>query len=262
MAYDSDQFHEHGWARIRGAFSAAAAAAMRDAVWRTLEGAGMHRDRPSSWTMERPPNLQQLKSAAVFQQVGSRVLLAAIEAIFEGRPYEPPKNWGAIFLVFPTTTPWALPARGWHIDANYASPLWPARGVKTFALLGNVVPRGGATLLVSGSHRLVHRWFQQNPPPRRAHSAAMRSLLLSQPYLRDLHRAGEARQRIERFMDGAEDVGGIPLQIVEATGDAGDVILVHPLVMHVAATNNSPEPRFMLSGGVTTDMWGWHGELA
>ena len=64
-------------------------------------------------------------------------------------------------------------------------------------------------------------------------------------------------ERIERFMGRVEDLDGIPLQVVEATGNAGDVILVHPLVMHVAAPNNAAQPRFMMSGGVTTDSWGW-----
>ena len=250
-------FHEHGWVRVRGAFDADAARAMRDFVWRALENVGIHRDRPSTWTVERPPHLQSLKDDPVFQKVGSTILLSAIDTILDGVPHERPKNWGALFLAFPGRTPWCVPTSGWHIDAYYASPLLPMRGVKTFALFGDVAPRGGGTLMVSGSHRLVHRWFQEHPPSRGARSAEMRKQLLKQPYVRDLHRPGDDGERIERFMRCVEDVDGIPLQVVEATGDAGDVILVHPLAMHVAAPNNAAEPRFMLSGGVTTDMWGW-----
>jgi ectoine hydroxylase-related dioxygenase (phytanoyl-CoA dioxygenase family) len=58
-------------------------------------------------------------------------------------------------------------------------------------------------------------------------------------------------------MDHAEEAGGIPLRVTENTGAAGDVILLHPLMMHVAARNTGSGPRFLLSGGVTTDMWGW-----
>jgi hypothetical protein len=260
VAFDAHEFRELGWLRVRGAFSAAAAHAMRDTVWRALQQVGIYRDRPATWTVERPPNLQHLKAAATFRQVGSSALLAAIEAILERSADDPPQNWGAVFLSFPAKTPWALPTHGWHIDAYYASPLWPARGVKTFALFGDVVPRGGATLLVSGSHRLVHRWFRENPPPRGESSAQLRKRLLAQPYLRDLHTAGDAGERIERFMERVEEAAEIPLQVVEATGDAGDVILLHPLLMHAAAPNNSLQPRFMLSGGITTDNWGWNDE--
>jgi len=55
-------------------------------------------------------------------------------------------------------------------------------------------------------------------------------------------------------------VDGIPLQVVENTGAAGDVMLLHPLTLHVAAPNNGAAPRFLLSGAVTTDNHGWGGE--
>jgi len=167
-------FRDHGWVRIPGAFNADAARVMRDTVWRALDTLGMHRDRPSTWTMEQPPKLQHLKNDPGFKKVGSRRLLSAIDAFLDGLPHEWPKDWGAFFLEFPGKTPWRVPTSGWHSDAYYSSPLLPACGVKTFALFGHVAPRGGGTLMVSGSHRLVHKWFQDNPPPRGARSALKR----------------------------------------------------------------------------------------
>lgn len=111
-------------------------------------------------------HLQQLKNDPIFQRVGGPILLSAIDAILEGLPYEKPKNWGALFLAFPRNAPWRIPTSGWHIDAYYASPLLPMRSVKTFALFGDIAPRGGGTLMVSGSHRLVYKWLQENPPSR------------------------------------------------------------------------------------------------
>ncbi|MBO9669100.1 MAG: phytanoyl-CoA dioxygenase family protein [Sphingobium sp.] len=250
-------FREHGWMRVPQAFGAEAAAAMRDAVWAVLAETGIERDRPETWTVERPAHLQRLKADPVFQAVGSRTLLAAIDAVLEGRAYDVPKNWGGFFIAFPTETRWAIPASGWHIDANYVSPLWPAGGVKTFALLDDVALRGGGTLMVSGSHRLVHRWFAKNPPLPGVRSVDMRKRLLSHPYIGALHEAGDRDARIARFMDREEEHDGVALRVVETTGAAGDVILAHPLLMHVAAPNNTARPRFLLSGGVTLDDWGW-----
>jgi ectoine hydroxylase-related dioxygenase (phytanoyl-CoA dioxygenase family) len=230
---------------------------MRDAVWHALADVGICRDRPSTWTVERPPNLQHLRTDPVFRAVGSKVLLEAIDAILESQRYETPRDWGALFIAFPSNAKWGVPTSGWHIDANYTSELWPTRGVKTFALLGDVVPRGGGTQIVSGSHSLVHGWFQENPPKHVARSADMRKLLQSHPYIRDLHSAGDPDARVARFMDRGEDADGVPLQVVETTGAAGDVIILHPLVLHVAAPNKAAEPRFLLSGGITTNMWGW-----
>ncbi len=85
----------------------------------------------------------------------------------------------------------------------------------------------------------------------------MRKLLRGHPYIADLHTEGERDARIARFMDGGEVVDGVPLQVVEATGAAGDVIVLHPLALHAAAPNNGAAPRFMLSGGVTTQLARW-----
>jgi hypothetical protein len=250
-------FRAHGWMRVRQAFAPEAAAAMRDTVWAALADAGVDRLRPATWTVERPTHLQRLKSDPVFSAVGSDILRAAIDAILEGQTWEAPKDWGAFFLAFPSNVPWDIPSSGWHIDAKLDGPLWPSTGVKTFALLGDIVPRGGGTQMIGGSHRLVHRWFQDNPPPPGNRSADMRKRLLAHPYIRDLHTSGDREARIARFLKTAEDAEGIPLQVVETVGQAGDVFLVHPLVMHVAAPNNAVQPRFLLSGGVTTDGWGW-----
>jgi hypothetical protein len=243
--------------RLPQAFGPEAAAAMRDAVWDALGAVGIYRDRPSTWTVERPVQLQHLKDDPAFQAVGSEALFSSIDAMLEGRTYKAPSNWGTCFIAFPSKAEWRIPASGWHIDANYMSPLWPTGGVKTHALFSDIAPRGGGTQIVSGSHRLVHKWFEEHPPPSGVRGAGLRKLLQVHPFIRDLHSEGDPDARIARFMEQTEEVDGVPLRVVENIGHAGDVILLHPLVLHVAAPNNSTAPRFLLSGGVTTDMWGW-----
>jgi hypothetical protein len=252
-----EHFRVHGWMRVHQAFDRAAAAIMRDVVWDGLAKVGFQRHSPSTWCIERPGKLQKLKDHPAFNAVGSERLLGAIDAVLETQDYERPTRWGAIFVAFPTEEEWGVPASGWHIDANYASPLWPPKGVQTHALFGDIAPRSGATQILSGSHRLIHQWFRANPPPAGAHSADMRRSLQAHPYIRELHTEGSRNDRIARFMGRVEEVDGIPLQVIENTGAAGDVILLHPLTLHVAAPNNGAAPRFLLSGGVTTDMHGW-----
>ena len=260
MIHDNDQtiehFHIHGWMRVRAAFSADEATAMRAAVWSALADVGISRSEPSTWTKERPEHLQHLKNHPAFRAVGSVRLLQAIVAALEGQAYERPRNWGACFLAFPSQRPWNVPSGGWHIDANYMSALSPPLGVRTHALFGDVAPRAGGTLIVSGSHRLVHTYFKDHPPPPGARGVDYRRLLQGHPYLRDLHTEGDARERAGRFMDRSEDHDGIPLRVVENAGTAGDVILLHPLVLHVATPNTGNAPRFLLSGGIDLpSMW-------
>lgn len=251
-----EHFRAHGWIRVRAAFSVDQAAAMRAAVWRALAAVGIDQNDRSTWTKERPEHLQHVKGDPAFRAVGSARLLKAIDGVLEGQAHEPPKNWGACFLAFPSQLEWNVPSGGWHLDANYVSALAPPEGIRTHALFGDVAPRGGGTLIVSGSHRLVHQYFKEHPPPADARGADYRKLVHGHPYLRDLHADGDADERVARFMDRDEEHGGIALRVVENIGIAGDVILLHPLVLHVATANKSDTPRFLLSGGVDLpSMW-------
>jgi ectoine hydroxylase-related dioxygenase (phytanoyl-CoA dioxygenase family) len=210
--------------RVRAAFTADEAAAMRAVVWRALSPAGINECDPATWTKERPEHLQHVKSDPAFRAVGSPRLLAA--------------------------------SSGWHIDANYLSALAPPDGVRIHALFSDVAPRAGGSLIVSGSHRLAHKFFREHPPRPGARGADYRRLLQGHSYIRDLHMEGDAGARAARFMERAEEHDGVPLQVVENTGAAGDVLLLHPLVLHVATSNNGAEPRFLLSGGIDLpSMW-------
>ena len=177
-------FRVHGWMRVRAAFSVDEAAAMRAAAWRALAKVGIRRSDPSTWTRERPEHLQHVKDDPAFRAVGSARLLEAIDAALEGQAYEKPKNWGALFLAFPSNQAWNVPSRGWHVDANYLSALSPPAGVRTHALFGDVASRAGGTLIVSGSHRLVHQVLQRQSATagrtrRRLSEAPSRSSLYS-----------------------------------------------------------------------------------
>lgn len=105
--------------------------------------------------------------------------------------------------------------------------------------------------------------FRDHPPPPDARGAEFRKLLQAHPYIRDIHTQGDRDERVARFMERVEEADGIPLRVVENTGAAGDVILIHPLMLHVAAPNNGSELRFLLSGGVdTATMWAEVAELS
>ncbi|HEY7338509.1 MAG TPA: hypothetical protein VH639_26720 [Bryobacteraceae bacterium] len=164
---------------------------------------------------------------------------------------------GRLFLQFPTGREWDVPSTGWHLDGNYAGRLAPPSGVMAHAMLSDVGPRCGGVNILSGSHRLVHRWFSENPPPQDARAAQFRKSLERHPYLRDLCTAGDPATRIARFHARVEEVDGIPLQVVENTASAGDVILLHSLLLHAAApvAHLGPQPRFLLSKGFHERYW-------
>ena len=253
---DLEHFRTFGWVRVQGAFSADAAATMCAVIWAGLGQVGIVRDQPSTWTKTRPEHLQHLKSDPAFRAVGSERTVGAIRQLLEGQALPLPKDWGALFLHFPTGGEWDVPSSGWHMDGDYTGELSPPCGLLIHAILDDVGARHGGTNILSGSHRLVHQWFTENPPAAGARSAQMRKSLQRHPYLRDLCTAGDPAMRIARFHERAEVVDGIPLQVVENTASAGDVILMHTLLLHaVPAAHLGSQPRFLLSTGIQQPYW-------
>jgi phytanoyl-CoA dioxygenase PhyH len=244
-----EDFRTHGWICVPAAFSADDAAAMCDVIWeRGLAQMGILRNDSSTWTKDRPEHLQHLKSDPAFRAIGSARTMGAIKDVLEGREWQRPTDWGAFFLQFPTRREWNVPASGWHLDGDYTGSLLPPCGVKVHAMLTDVGPRCGGMNILSGSHRLVHKWFRENAPLPGAKGAQLRKSLQRHPYLRDLCTEGDPGERIARFHDRVQEVDGIPLKVIENTASAGDVILMHSLLLHAPpAAHTGREPRFLLN---------------
>jgi hypothetical protein len=49
------------------------------------------------------------------------------------------------------------------MDCGFEQATWPVRSVKLFAFFGEVGPRGGGTMLLPGTHRLVDRYREGLP---------------------------------------------------------------------------------------------------
>jgi hypothetical protein len=244
-----EHFRTYGWIRVRAAFSAEDAASMCDVIWGALARGGIRRNDSSTWTKARPEHLQCLKGDPAFRAIGGTRTISAIDEVLEGQPWQRPSDWGAFFLQFPTAHEWDVPSAGWHLDGDYAGRLLPPCGVKVHAMLTHVGPRCGGTNILSGSHRLVHKWFSENPPGHGVRGAQLRKSLQRHPYLQDLCTAGDPAARVARFHERVEEVDGIPLQVIENTASAGDVILMHSLLLHAGApaAHLGTQPRFLLN---------------
>ena len=51
--------------------------------------------------------------------------------------------------------------------------------------------------------------------------------------------------RIAAFMDEETTVEGVPIRVVELTGEPGDMVFCHPVMVHCRAQNRGARPRFM-----------------
>ena len=243
-----EHIRTQGWIRVKAAFSANDAAAMCDIIWRALAKAGISRDDSSTWKKARPHHLQHLKSDPAFCAIGSDRTISAIDEVLEGQPWQMPKDWGAFFLLFPSRGRWDVPSTTWHVDGDYTGRLLPPCGVKVHAMLNDVGLRCGGTNILSGSHRLVHKWFAENPPPSGTRGAQLRDSLQRHAYIRDLCTAGDPKVRVTRFHENVEEIDGIQVRVLENTASAGDVILMHSLLLHAPpAAHLGRQPRFLLN---------------
>ena len=70
----------------------------------------------------------------------------------------------------------------------------------------------------------------------------------SHPWLAELSgKAPDQGDRIRRFMEEGAVVDGVPVRVVELTGEPGDAVLTHPAICHCRSYNCSQTPRFMRS---------------
>ena len=116
-----------------------------------------------------------------------------------------------MLLSLPNQGEWSLKGLNWHLDISRATAVLP--GVQAFVILDTLLPHGGGTLALAGSHRV--RNAQGLYPVLR--SGAVQDL----------------RQ------------DGVALKVLEMTGDAGDVYLMDMRVVHSPSINATKNVRMM-----------------
>lgn len=251
------EFERTGLLRLPGGVDADSAAGMVDRIWDHLRDEhAVVRDRPDSWTVVTPRGLRPVTAAREFRALGSPTLRAAADDLLGAGRWTPPRRWGRLLITFPDSSvrTWVLPHDVWHNDFMPVHDQSEPRAVQLFVILSDLAPGGGGTLVLTGSHRLIRRYLDRSdagPHPRR-----LRELLGADPWLRDLWRPSgdqSPEDRTRRFMIDGGTVGDVPLRVVELTGRAGDVYLMHCDTFHCAAPNVNDSPRMMATGLLARD---------
>jgi len=217
---------------------------MRDHFWEFLSTKhGIERERPDTWTVERPRSLQALKRSGAFNPMASDRVRGALDELLGTADWQPPKTWGLPLVTFPTPgAGWTVPSSGWHVDSY--GPDHELPGVTVFAFLVPVAPGGGGTVVLPQSHRLFNRHIATTGTWRSADVKA--ALGTEHPWLRDLWGQEAQPDRVTRYLEEGAVVDGSQLRVQELTGEPGDVILMHSRTLHAPAPNSLTTPRMML----------------
>jgi hypothetical protein len=245
----ADEFCRTGIIKIERAFSRGDATRMQDVLWGELRRRyGIERDDPSTWNRHEPTGLKSTKRSGVFAPICSPVVSDVLDGLLGAERWQRPTQFGNVLVTMPKATEWRVPHRIWHSDFPSTLPADRLVAVKVWALVDTVDPGGGGTPQLVGSHASFARYVARSPEPD--YKRAKFGFLNSHPWLKALTRDDGDPARNETFMGAATDVDGVPLRVIECTGDAGDVYVTHPWVFHSIADNVTPRPRLMRSAVV------------
>jgi hypothetical protein len=225
---DVEQFLDKGYVRLSGCFTREAAAAHTRHIWTRL---GYREDDPSTW--DRPSvhmaSLNDIDVATFAPKAWQAAceLIGGAERMAPGNPFP----WTDGFIVNlwqDADQPWqpASPdSPGWHVDGGFFRHYLdsPEQGLLAIVLWSDVVHQGGATIAATDSVGPVARFLAAHPegvmPGRESEHGAEHF-----PYAEVAQQCGE---------------------FIEATGEVGDVYLLHPFVLHAKSQNVLRRPRFI-----------------
>ena len=220
-----EQFVELGYVRLPEAMSRRVAGQCRDLARAQLD---LAETRPR----RRPVVRGLVEGAPVREAANSRRLLEAVGQLLEGESWHCRANLGLFVVRFPSDVD---PGdTGWHVDGSFPGPAtsdlssWyvnyrsTGRGLLLLCLLSDVGVDDAPTRIAEGSHLAV---------------------------------PGLLRPHGERGVRGHDvplpDVRG---SVALATGDAGDVYLCHPFLVHAASwPHRGAQPRVIAQPPISLD---------
>lgn len=242
-AEQKTQFEQDGIIKLPGFLSDEVVNPVIHAVFEVFANAGIWAD--GRWRLEHlPPTNAPLagsemvkgtKKIRATRDLVTADLLKVISDLEDGKVLGTHSEKIQILFTRPNATTWSVPASIWHLD----TPRIPSNkrpGVQMFTFLNSVEPQGGGTLVVAGSHRLLneHQFIRSKDVKKR---------LAQKPFFCDLLSKKFADR--DNLMSRMDSVEGIPVRVVEMTGQPGDVYLTDLRMLHTLSDNVLQVPRVM-----------------
>ena len=221
-----DDFIRDGFVAIRGAFPPEVARECRAQLWRQLPE---DENDPSTWV--RPVARLDYQSGPAFEaSVNTDRLRAAFDELVGPGQWMPRSDVGTFAIRFPSDQ--AAGDDGWHIDVSFP-PQDASKASDAFAWRANVTSRGRALLMLM----LFSDVSEEDAPTRLRRGSHCDVARLLAPH-------GETGlDALEISMAAAEATSGHPVDL--ATGQAGDVYVCHPFLVHAAQGQAGGRPRFL-----------------
>ena len=212
-----DHFLEKGYIILRNCFEDDLAAEWRELAFRRL---GYDPQDPGTWEQPRV-HLSSMNRISVkdFAPVAWTAICDLLGG--EERLNQPDFQWADGFIInfnIGADQPWQSPSPevgGWHKDGDFFRHFLdsPEQGLLTIVVWSDIQPQSGGTFVACDSVKPVAQRLYQHPE----------GLL-----------PGGFGGLIEHCRD-----------FIEITGEVGDVVLLHPFILHAASQNPSGRARFI-----------------
>ncbi|HVH05126.1 MAG TPA: phytanoyl-CoA dioxygenase family protein [Myxococcota bacterium] len=249
-------FAARGLLRLPGLVDRAVVAALRERLAERLRG-GLVPDPPPPGFVVHASATASLVKRTAFAEVWGAAAVELVDDLVGAGRYVPPGAGQILAVAFPTPgAAWRVPHKVWHLDYTAPGSLAGIAGVQLFLCLDRVAPRAGATVVACGTHRLIEALRQREGAGFPGRSQVVRKRLAAEcPWLGALTSLREGEDRVARFVERAELCGGVELQVVELAGEPGDVLAMHPWLLHAPALNCGDRPRAVLTERVRSKEW-------
>jgi hypothetical protein len=247
-SHDLAHFADQGFVRVTDALHTPFVVKTQTAIWDQLQAQyGIARQDSTTWRPGWCGINKKIIDAAVGIEITPR-LVAAIDQLLGVAQWRPVKTLGGLLLTMPEPehTPWE-PALDWHFDNDPRAYRERVDELMLFTFFSSVRPRGGGTVVLAGSPHLVERYLAACADGSVTDTLSHTSGLAAwHPWLEEIMSSRPSGARsTAMLMEEPVEVDGVPLQIVELTGEPGDAVLCHPALLHTVSMNCSTIPRFM-----------------
>jgi hypothetical protein len=212
------QFLERGHVVLHDCFSRELAQEWTEQAFRRL---GCDAHDPATWREARihMPTARRME----LKGLAPRAWAAACELLGGEERIKQPCHCGDGFIVnfsHGAGRLWKPPSAGspgWHKDGDFFRHFLdsPEQGLLTLVIWSDIEHRGGGTFIACDSVPAVARYLAARPEGVRPAQIDVRSLVA-----------------------GCQE-------FVEFTGQVGDVVLLHPFMLHASSPNHSGKPRFL-----------------
>jgi len=203
-----EHFIEHGYVIMRSAFPRETASQWVDQGFKRL---GYDRHDRSTWAAPRH-HMPSMNRVAV-PEFAPTVWSAVCELLGGEERVQQPYNWSDSFIMnlgIGADQPWMPPsaaAKGWHKDGDFFKHFLdsPEQGLLTIVCWTDMIHQGGGTFIAPDSVGVVARYLADHPE-------------------------GVSPNGFGGLINDCRE-------FIELTGQAGDVVLHHPYMLHATSQN-------------------------